>query len=202
MKRSLNLTMFLLAMGIVTGEALPREAAVEAMLVPPGGKVLMKSGDPLMDRLWGVADRQLKRRGREVSDRVPLRNGGVLSGMAGDFRDLERNELAVDELEMLPVNLVVRPDGGSLIRHMAPAPDESAALDDGVVISSGLTGSGMAVMREPSPEEVNQREELDFPDDSGREVPLRRDPGRDVPMPGVPVVPARLVAAGMVLGRE
>ena len=76
MKRSLSLTIFLLAMGIVDGGLLAAEGAVEAMMVPPAVK-RVAGGDPLADRLSGAAERQLKRRGRKVSDRVPLRETGV-----------------------------------------------------------------------------------------------------------------------------
>lgn len=189
MRRSRYLTMILLAMGIVDGRLLAAEGAVEVMMVPPIVK-RVAAGDPLVDRLSGAAERQLKKRGRKVSDRIPLREAGVEQRISVELRELRIIEPVVDEVEMLPAAGVVRPDGGSLISHMASAPgDEKEEGPVGVVVEAvGVALAEVAIV--PAVEEPV------------REVPLRREPSRDVPVPWVPVVPVRVVPAGLLLVRE
>lgn len=196
MKRSRNLTLFLLAMGIVDGGLLAAEGAVEVMMVPPAVKRVV-GGDPLADRLSGAAERQLKRRGRKVSDRVPLRETGVEQRISVELRELRAVGPVVDEVEMLPASGVVRPDGGSLISHMASAP--VVDVEDGLV---GVLVEGTEVVVETAGVELPAMESDPAVEGPAREVPLRRGPGRDVPVPWVPVVPVRLVPAGFLLVRE
>lgn len=200
MKRSRNLTMFLLAMGIVDGGLLAAEGAVEVMMVPPAVR-RVAAGDPLADRLSGAAERQLKRRGRKVSDRVPLRETGVEQRISVELRELSAVGPVVDEVEMLPASGVVRPDGGSLISHMALAP--GVDVEDGLV---GVLVEGTEVVVEAEVEtagvELPAMESDPAGEGPAREVPLRRGPGRDVPVPWVPVVPVRFVPAGFLLVRE
>jgi hypothetical protein len=200
MKRSRYLTMFLLAMGIVDGGLLAAEGAVEVMMLPPAVK-RVAAGDPLADRLSGAAERQLKKRGRKVSDRIPLREAGVEQRISMELRELQMVGPVVDEVEMLPAAGVVRPDGGSLISHMALAPrGEKEVGPLGVLV--GVTEviveaeEGAAGVELPGVETGPALEE------PVREVPLRREPGRDVPVPWVPVVPMRVVPSGLLLVRE
>ncbi len=176
------------------------EGGVEVMMVPPIVK-RVAAGDPLADRLSGAAERQLKKRGRKVSDRIPLREAGVEQRISVELRELRIVGPVVDEAEMLPAAGVVRPDGGSLISHMASAPgDEREEGPAGVlvekpevVVEGAVEADGVAL---PVVETVPAVEE------PVREVPLRRKPGRDVPVPWVPVVPVRVVPAGLLLVRE
>jgi hypothetical protein len=200
MKRSRNLTMFLLAMGIVDGVLLAAEGAVEVMMVPPAVKRLA-AGDPLADRLSGAAERQLKKRGRKVSDRVPLRETGVEQRISMELRELQMVGPVVDEVEMLPAAGMVRPDGGSLISHMASAPGaEVEAGPVGVLVEGAEVGveaeEGTAGVELPVMETGPALEE------PVRKVPLRREPSREMPVPWVPVVPVRVVPAGLLLVRE
>jgi hypothetical protein len=195
MKRSRNLTMFLLAMGIVDGGLLAAEGAVEVMMLPPAVK-RVAAGDPLADRLSGAAERQLKKRGRKVSDRIPLREAGVEQRISMELRELQMVGPVVDEVEMLPAAGVVRPDGGSLISHMALAPrGEKETGPVGVLVE----GTEVIVEAEAGTAGVETGPALEEP---VREVPLRREPGRDVPVPWVPVVPMRVVPSGLLLVRE
>jgi hypothetical protein len=195
MKRSRYLTMFLLAMGIVDGGLLAAEGAVEVMMLPPAVK-RVAAGDPLADRLSGAAERQLKKRGRKVSDRIPLREAGVEQRISMELRELQMVGPVVDEVEMLPAAGVVRPDGGSLISHMALAPrGEKETGPVGVLVE----GTEVIVEAEAGTAGVETGPALEEP---VREVPLRREPGRDVPVPWVPVVPMRVVPAGLLLVRE
>ena len=195
MKRSRYLTMFLLAMGIVDGGLLAAEGAVEVMMLPPAVK-RVAAGDPLADRLSGAAERQLKKRGRKVSDRIPLREAGVEQRISMELRELQMVGPVVDEVEMLPAAGVVRPDGGSLISHMALAPrGEKETGSVGVLVE----GTEVIVAAEAGTAGVETGPALEEP---VREVPLRREPGRDVPVPWVPVVPMRVVPSGLLLVRE
>jgi hypothetical protein len=195
MKRSRYLTMFLLAMGIVDGGLLAAEGAVEVMMLPPAVK-RVAAGDPLADRLSGAAERQLKKRGRKVSDRIPLREAGVEQRISMELRELQMVGPVVDEVEMLPAAGVVRPDGGSLISHMALAPrGEKETGPVGVLVE----GTEVIVEAEAGTAGVETGPALEEP---VREVPLRREPGRDVPVPWVPVVPMRVVPSGLLLVRE
>jgi hypothetical protein len=195
MKRSRYLTMFLLAMGIVDGGLLAAEGAVEVMMLPPAVK-RVAAGDPLADRLSGAAERQLKKRGRKVSDRIPLREAGVEQRISMEVRELQMVGPVVDEVEMLPAAGVVRPDGGSLISHMALAPrGEKETGPVGVLVE----GTEVIVEAEAGTAGVETGPALEEP---VREVPLRREPGRDVPVPCVPVVPMRVVPSGLLLVRE
>lgn len=192
--------MFLLAMGIVDGVLLAAEGAVEVMMVPPAVKRLA-AGDPLADRLSGAAERQLKKRGRKVSDRVPLRQTGVEQRISMELRELQMVGPVVDEVEMLPAAGMVRPDGGSLISHMASAPGaEVEAGPVGVLVEGAEVGveaeEGTAGVELPVMETGPALEE------PVREVPLRREPSREMPVPWVPVVPVRVVPAGLLLVRE
>jgi hypothetical protein len=195
MKRSRYLTMFLLAMGIVDGGLLAAEGAVEVMMLPPAVK-RVAAGDPMADRLSGAAERQLKKRGRKVSDRIPLREAGVEQRISMELRELQMVGPVVDEVEMLPAAGVVRPDGGSLISHMALAPrGEKETGSVGVLVE----GTEVIVAAEAGTAGVETGPALEEP---VREVPLRREPGRDVPVPWVPVVPMRVVPSGLLLVRE
>lgn len=187
--------MFLLAMGIVDGGLLAAEGAVEVMMLPPAVK-RVAAGDPLADRLSGAAERQLKKRGRKVSDRIPLREAGVEQRISMELRELQMVGPVVDEVEMLPAAGVVRPDGGSLISHMALAPrGEKETGPVGVLVE----GTEVIVEAEAGTAGVETGPALEEP---VREVPLRREPGRDVPVPWVPVVPMRVVPSGLLLVRE
>ena len=200
MKRSRNLTMVLLAMGIVDGGLLAAEGAVEVMMVPPPVK-RVAAEDPLADRLSGAAERQLKRRGRKVSDRVPLREAGVERRISVQLREQQAVGPVLDEVEMLPAAGAVRPDGGSLISHMASAP--WAEVEDG---PAGVLVEGTEVVVGPGGETAG----MELPavetglavEEPLRDVPLRREPSREVPVPWVPVVPVRVVPAGLLLVRE
>jgi hypothetical protein len=143
----------------------------------------------------------LKKRGRKVSDRVPLRQTGVEQRISMELRELQMVGPVVDEVEMLPAAGMVRPDGGSLISHMASAPGaEVEAGPVGVLVEGAEVGveaeEGTAGVELPVMETGPALEE------PVREVPLRREPSREMPVPWVPVVPVRVVPAGLLLVRE
>jgi len=187
-------------MGIVDGGVLAAEGAAEVMMVPPPGERIL-ARDPLVERLSGTAERQLRRRGRKVWDRIPLREEGGEPTVSVESRDLPTVGPEVDEVEMLPAAGVVRPDEGSLISHMASAPGSVREVGP---LEELAEGTGLAVEREALPVGLESLavEVVASVEGPVKEVPLRREPGREVPVPWVPVVPVRVVPAGLLLVRE
>jgi hypothetical protein len=107
----------------------------------------------------------------------------------------------VDEVEMLPAAGVVRPDGGSLISHMALAPrGEKEVGPLGVLV--GVTEVIVEAEEGTAGVELPVMETGPALEEPVREVPLRREPSREMPVPWVPVVPVRVVPAGLLLVRE